>query len=68
MNADLWRALDEMTDNLKTSKPVLALLNRNQVSKEVLRALECVSPLGGSVDCPEPHCLMPWWAKVDAAL
>ena len=68
MNTDLWSALGEMTDTLKTTKPDLALLNCGQVSKEVLKALEHVSPLGGSVDCLEPHHLNPWWAKVEAAL
>ena len=68
MNADLWSALGEITDTLKTTKPDLASINCGQVSKEVLKALKHVSPLSGSVDCPEPYHLNPCWVKVEAVL
>ena len=68
VNVDLWSALGEMMDTLKTSKPDLVMLNSGQVSKEVLKALQRVSQLGGSVDSPEPCRLNPWWAKVEAVL
>ena len=68
INADLRSALDEITDTLKTTKLDLALLNSDQVSKEVLKALERITPLGDSLDCPEPHRLNLWWTKVEAAL
>ena len=68
VNANLWSALGEMADTLKTYKPDLASVNGGQVSKEVLKTLERVSPLAGSVDCPEPCHLNLWWEKVEATL
>ena len=57
-----------MATAIKPTRPDLAALNSGLVSKEVLKALEVLTPLGGAFDCPEPRRLGPFWSKVEAAI